>query len=141
MAKDLGLEDCVPVYRRSSAMRWVGGFYFRGQKNKRTSSSPLFIKSPRVTRSRESSFSPLPSVALWMSVAKKQTVAITLSSKAARKARWPPLLCYSDAGPIEECLIYQGTFPLLDGWVSLVTFNGKETICTCDSSVTVWQGY
>lgn len=75
-------------------------------KKLRTTSSPFPLRSPARTLVSESS-PPLPSVALWMSVAKKHTEESTRGSKAARKAwqlsqlgarrrsrraltRWPP---------------------------------------------------
>lgn len=49
----------------------------------RTTTSPLFVSSPARTRASELSVLPFPSVALWMSVAKKQKDASTRGSKAA----------------------------------------------------------
>ena len=48
-----------------------------------TTSSPLPFRSPLRTLARVSSFLPFPSVALWISVAKKQTEDKTRGSKAA----------------------------------------------------------
>ena len=49
----------------------------------RTTSSPLPVRSPFRTRTSVSSLLPLPRVAEWMSVAKKQTEARTRGSNAA----------------------------------------------------------
>ncbi|KZV12144.1 hypothetical protein NG271_165 [Saccharomyces cerevisiae synthetic construct] len=42
------------------------------------------------TRSKELSFWPRPKVLEWMSVGKKQVAQVTLLSRSALKAKWPP---------------------------------------------------
>lgn len=52
-------------------------------RNRLTTNSPFPVSSPFRTFINESSFSPFPNVALWMSVAKKHTDESTRESNAA----------------------------------------------------------